>query len=72
MMAVSRMIRKEMRNAWKSGVEQGIAQGIIRGEKSGIKKGKIEMAKLMLLEKADIEFIERITGLSKKEILALQ
>ena len=43
--------------------------------KQGIKKGKsektVEIAKKLIKEKMSIEFIEKITGLSKQEICDL-
>ena len=34
------------------------------GRREGIEKGKIEVAKQLLAEKAELTFIQRITGLS--------
>ena len=51
-------------------------EGIERGMKKGIKKGKqeanIETAKKMLELGAEIEFIEKATGLKRGEILKLK
>ena len=47
-----------------------------RGKEEGIKEGKeernIEIAKKMLIENSEIDFIRSITGLSEKEILEIQ
>lgn len=51
------------REAMKQGMQQGIQQGM--------QKNKLNIAKKMKQENMDIELIAKITGLSKKEILAL-
>ena len=49
----------------------GYRKGKEDGEKSGAKKEKIEIAKEMLKNGADIDFISKCTKLSKEEILKL-
>ena len=49
--------------------ERAIMEGEKRGEKRGEKQGIIKMAKNMLREKIDIETIERITNLSRKQFM---
>ena len=44
---------------------------IIEGRIEGKKEGKIEMAKIMLMENEPIDKIARYTGLAKKDILKL-
>jgi predicted transposase/invertase (TIGR01784 family) len=39
-----------------------------RGVEKGIEKGRIEMAKTLLLEGVDTEIISKTTGLSSEEI----
>lgn len=56
----STMMADVIRNTWNS------------GERAGIKKGQKQIVKSMLKENTDIDYISRVTGLSKKEILALQ
>ena len=43
-----------------------------QAEDIGLKKGKVEMAKLMVLENEPIEKIIKYTGLSKSEITSFQ
>ena len=50
------------------GIQQGIEQGIQQGFSDGSYKTKLEMASLMKREAFDINMIEKMTGLSKKEI----
>ena len=52
----------------QQGIEQGIEQGIQQGFSDGSYKTKLEMASLMKREAFDINMIEKMTGLSKKEI----
>ena len=62
------------KNIWKTrrikmyrcfnGIEQGIKTGI----EEGAKEEKIQIAKKMLKEKVSIEFIIKVTGLSKEEV----
>ncbi len=49
-----------------------IAEAREKGEIEGEKNGILTVAKNMLKEKADINFISKTTGLSKEEILALK
>ena len=49
--------------------EEGEKLGEKRGKKLGEKQGIIKMAKNMLREKIDIETIERITNLSRKQFM---
>ena len=44
---------------------------IIEGRIEGKKEGKIEMAKIMLMENEPIDKIARYTGLAKEDILKL-
>lgn len=50
--------------AYSGGVHDGIKQGIEQGER----KEKIQIAKKMKEENADIDFIAKVTGLTKEEI----
>ena len=59
------IIKNTMINeAKEEGFEQGISQGIEQGQK----ERNVEIAKNMLAEKSDIEFISKVTGLSVEEI----
>ena len=46
----------------------GLKEGREEGIKEGKKEEKIEIVQKLLEEKMPIEFIEKITGLSKQEI----
>lgn len=65
-----------MANAEEEGLRRGMEKGIKEGIKEGKEKGKlenqIEIAKKMLDLNTDIDFIEKVTGLSKEEILKLK
>ena len=52
----------------KKGIEQGVKTGIEEGKMEGAKEEKIQIAKNMLKEKVSIEFIIKVTGLSKEEV----
>jgi len=60
----------------KAGIEQGMAQGIKQGISQGMAKGisqeKAEIAKKLLAENVDIDFIVKITNLTKEEIEKLK
>lgn len=52
----------------EAGRAEGRAEGLLEGEKLKV----IETAKKMLAENCDINFITKITDLSKEQILDLQ
>ena len=52
-------------------IEEGINKGIAIGKNEGIKQRNIEIAKRMLQENTDIQFIASVTGLSQSEITKL-
>ena len=58
----------EMYEARRKGIEEGKKIGEKRGEKRGEQKEKREIAKKMKEEGIDIQVIQRITELTKKEI----
>lgn len=64
------------RKGLKDGIKDGMKQGIEKGREDGIRQGQEqknrEIAKKMLDENADIDFISRVTGLSKEEIEAMK
>ena len=72
MLAVLEMIEEENKRLLRQGRKEGRELGEKRGRKIGIIEGanqrSIEIAKNMLREKSDIEFISKITGLKKEEI----
>ena len=59
--------RKEMNSRLKYAKEQGYDSGY----DSGYDEGKLEIARNMIKEKADVSFITKVTGLSKKQIINL-
>ena len=65
-------INKSIREAHETGERNGMRKGLKKGKKEGIKEGikksKIAIAKKMKEEKVDIDFIIKITGLTKEEI----
>ena len=54
------------------GIEKGIQKGFEEGKNKGAKEKEIQIAKNMLREKASIEFIIKVTGLTKEEIEKLK
>ena len=54
------------------GIEKGIQKGFEEGKNKGAKEKEIQIAKKMLREKASIEFIIKVTGLTKEEIEKLK
>lgn len=72
MLAVLEMIEEENRRLLKQGERKGRELGEKRGRKIGMIEGanqrNIEIAKNMLKEKSNIDFISKITGLKKEEI----
>lgn len=68
MLAVLEMLEKENKRIFRDGKREGK----IEGEKRGKEIAKIETAKKMLEEKATIEFIMKVTGLSKETIEKLK
>ena len=61
-------IQQGVQQGIQQGVEQGIQQGIQQGVQIGTQKGITEIAKRMLAQNKDIEFIIECTGLTKEEI----
>jgi len=58
-------IREQCREeGWEEGKQQGLKQGL----KQGLEQGILNTAKNMKKENADINFISKVTGLSKKKI----
>ena len=59
-------------SAREEGLRQGIKQGMQEGRQEGRQENMQEVIDAMLREKADIGFICKVTGLSKREIKKLQ
>ena len=55
----------------EQGKQQGLEQGIEQGIQQGIEQGILNTAKNMKIEGADIDFISKVTGLSKEKIREL-
>ena len=56
----------------QSSIEYAQDEGFKHGEAKGKKEQKIEIAKNMLKENSSIEFISKVTGLSREEIETLK
>ena len=57
---------------FEQGIEEGLEQGIEQGIEKGIEKSKLEIAKKLLLETSDLDFVSRTTDLSLEEIKKLK
>ena len=65
-------VMNEERSMFKKARDYGREEGIDIGKNEGKKEEKIEIAKDMLLAHDTLELIQRITNLSKEEILNLK
>ena len=67
---------REIKEGRERGIAEGRAEGIEEGRKEGIKQGKkeeiIKIVKSLQKEGSDINFIMKITGLTKEEIESMQ
>lgn len=67
------MKRKAIQEGRQEGLQEGREKGRAEGRKKGRKEGKqeslINVAKKMLMEKVDIDFITKITGLKKEQFV---
>lgn len=67
---VLRREAEEMRKkAIEEGLQEGRKKGLQEGRKEGRKESLIDVAKKMLKEKVDIDFITKITGLKKEQFV---
>ncbi len=55
-----------------SGMRQGEEKGIEQGREQGKKDAKIEMARFLLGDNKDVDYIIKATGLSKEEIAKIK
>ena len=73
MLHAQMVIRRDFENAKKKGIKEGLEEGRKEGKEEGRKEGRKEgimsVAKKMLEEKVDLDFIIRITGLTKEQLL---
>ena len=60
--------KMDQREFIKEAREEGEKYGLEKGEKLGKQKNQIQVVKAMLKENADINFISKVTGLTKEEI----
>ncbi len=60
--------KKGMEQGRKKGMEQGRRKGMEQGMEAGVKQVILQMLK----EKADINFISRVTGITKEKVLKLK
>ena len=63
---------KGLKRGLEEGRQKGLKKGLAEGKKAGEKKAVEKVALNMLAEKTDTDFISKMTGLSKKEILDLK
>ena len=74
---IHEVLRKEAEEMRKKAIEEGLQEGMQKGIQEGMQKGKregrqeslIDVAKKMLMEKVDIDFITKITGLKKEQFV---
>ena len=65
-------VMNEERSMFKKARDYGREEGIDIGKNEGKKERNIEVAKNMLLENVTLDLIQKITKLSKEEILNLK
>ncbi|WP_433000680.1 hypothetical protein [Treponema vincentii] len=74
-MLVNTIERDARNDGWKAGLAQGKSLGLAEGKSLGIAEGSrqkaLETARLMKQANCEILFIEKMTGLSKKDIEAI-
>lgn len=63
-----RELQKRENKGRKLGKEEGKKEGIKEGKKEGKIEGKVEVAKQLIKEGLDVNFINKVTGLKKEEI----
>ena len=51
---------------------EGLTQGLSQGKELGVREERLEIAKKMLKENVDVDFIVKMTGLSKEELEKLK
>ena len=66
---VHEVLRKDAERERKKAIAEGLAEGTEKGITQGRTESLINVAKKMLKEKVDIDFIIKITGLKKEQIL---
>ena len=65
MLHAQMVIRRDFENAKKKAIKEGLREG----RKEGRKEGIMSIAKKMLKEEVDLDFIIRITGLTKEQLI---
>ncbi len=70
---IHEVLRKEAEEMRKKAIEEGLQEGRREGRREGKREGRqeslIDVAKKMLMEKVDIDFITKITGLKKEQFV---
>ena len=66
------MIADAKEEGMEEGLVEGRAEGRVEGRAEGKQEEKLETAKKMLELGAEIDFIEKATGLKREEILKLK
>ena len=60
----------------EEGRREGMQQGVLKGRREGVQQGRQENMQAvvcnMLREKADMDFISKVTGFSEEEIIKLK
>ena len=65
-------LRDEWKVGWKEGREEGREKGREEGEQNGVRKTLLAVVQTMLREAAPIDLIQRVSGWTKEQILAVQ
>ena len=63
---------RRQKEAREEGINQGIKQGMEQGMKQGMKQGIEKTIINMLKENANIQFISKVTGKTKEEIIKIK
>ena len=70
---IHEVLRREAEEMRKKAIEEGLQEGMQKGIQEGKREGRqeslIDVAKKMLMEKVDIDFITKITGLKKEQFV---
>ena len=65
MLHAQMVIRRDFENAKKKGIKEGLEEG----RKEGRKEGIMSVAKKLLEEKVDMDVIEKVTGLTRQQLI---
>lgn len=56
----------------QDGLREGLQRGLQRGLREGRREGRLDMARSLLALNVPLEVIEKSSGMTREEILALQ